>query len=155
MLFQSFGFIKNKHHNRVRCTKTFFPPPLCLSPCLCIRLYLWIQCVSIVSSPPLWLQLYPPGSHDASCQAIILLLDKQLQNKNECALIFPVSALPSRRVCETAARAPSCWWTPRWFTQSRSPSTRPPSHWRPSRSPARSTWPSSPAYKHSRKIQVL
>lgn len=75
------------------------------------------------------------------------------KTKNECALIFPVSALPSRRVCETAARAPSCWWTPRWFTQSRSPSTRPPSHWRPSRSPARSTWPSSPAYKHSRKFK--
>lgn len=117
-------------------SKNFFPPPLCFSPCLCIRLYFWIQCISIISSPPLWLQLYPPGSHDASCQAIILLLDKQLltyfmspitenlnlstwwknrllspalhltanvflhfwsgcfANKNECALIFPVCALP-------------------------------------------------------------
>lgn len=49
-----------------------------------------------------------------------------------------------RPACETAARVPSCWWTPKWSTRSPSHSARPPSPWKRSRSPPPWTWASSP-----------
>lgn len=50
----------------------------------------------------------------------------------------------SRLACGTAVRVPSCWWTRRWSIPSPSRLTLLASHWKPSRSPAHSTWASSP-----------
>lgn len=70
------------------------------------------------------------------------------------------SFLPFRLACETVVRVPSCWWTQRWYIQSPSRLTPPPWPWKPSRSPAHSTWASSPASNlspqdRSRALQQL
>lgn len=60
-----------------------------------------------------------------------------------CTWTFSIISL-SRLACGTAVRVPSCWWTRRWSIPSPSRLTLLASHWKPSRSPARLTWPSSP-----------
>lgn len=89
------------------------------------------------------------------CWALLNSFANQNSSPHQIQLSCAVSMLQrvltffpfTRLVCGIAARVHSCWWTPRWSTRSPFPSIRPPSAWRPFRSPARSTWPSSPASK--------